>query len=310
MEPEGDLLVVGESLVDVVVGADGAPREHAGGSAANVAVALARLDRPVRLATALADDRNGAIVATYLGRDRVALATDPETIERTASARAVLGEDGAARYEFDLEWALSPVPAEPVPLAVHACSLGAVVAPGAEEVLATLRRLRGAALRSYDVNARPALTGTGPELVEAVERVVAEADLVKASDEDLAAVYPDLSEEQAVSRLLGLGPVAVVLTRGAAGATWYAAGRGRPVSVSAPTVEVADTIAAGDTFSAALLDALWARGLVGPGAAERIAALPRRTRSKLLAHAVRAGALATTRPGADPPYRAEVGSAG
>ncbi|NPC98020.1 carbohydrate kinase [Nocardioides sp. zg-DK7169] len=300
------MLVVGESLVDVVEHADGSRREHPGGSAANVAVALARLDRPVRLATALADDRYGAIVATYLGRDRVSLAVDPETIERTASARAVLDAEGAARYELDLEWVLTPVPAEPAPLAVHACSLAAVLAPGAEEVLATLRRLRGTALVTYDVNARPVLTGSGEELAAAVERVVALADLVKASDEDLLAVYPELSEDEAVARLLSLGPVAVVLTRGAAGATWH--GSGRSVSVAAPTVEVVDTIGAGDTFSAALLDALWARGLVGPGAAERIAALPRRHRTKVLTHAVRAGALATTRPGADPPYRAEVGS--
>ena len=84
---------------------------------------------------------------------------------------------------------------------------------------------------------------------------------------------------------------------------------GRPDIGLVSMAEVADTIAAGDTFSAALLDALWERGLLGEGAAERIAALPRRTLTKVLDHAVRAGALATTRPGADPPYRAEVGRA-
>ena len=50
------VLVVGEALVDVVHTADGAVREHPGGSAANVAVALARLGRRVRFATAYADD--------------------------------------------------------------------------------------------------------------------------------------------------------------------------------------------------------------------------------------------------------------
>ena len=44
---------------------------------------------------------------------------------------------------------------------------------------------------SYDVNARPAVTGTGPDVVERVERMVAVADLVKASDEDLEALYPE-----------------------------------------------------------------------------------------------------------------------
>ncbi len=101
-----DVLVVGEALVDVVRRADGSVAEHAGGSAANVAVALARLGRPVRFATAIADDRYGGIVAAYIGRDGVRLASDPEVIGRTATAQATLADDGSATYEFDLEWRL------------------------------------------------------------------------------------------------------------------------------------------------------------------------------------------------------------
>ena len=73
---------------------------------------------------------------------------------------------------------------------MHTCSLGAVLEPGADDVVALLDRLRADATISYDVNARPAITGTGPEVVARVERVVAVSDLVKASDEDLAALYP------------------------------------------------------------------------------------------------------------------------
>lgn len=300
-----DVLVVGEALVDVVRRADGSVAEHAGGSAANVAVALARLGRPVRFATAIADDRYGGIVAAYVGRDGVRLAADPEVVERTASAQATLAADGSASYEFDLEWRLGEVPDEPRPLAVHACSIGAVLAPGAAQVRDVLARMRPHATVTYDVNARPAITGTGADLRASVEAVVALADVVKASDEDLAVLHPDTDPVTAARRLLDLGPSAVVVTRGADGSTWVAADG--VVDVPAVRAEVVDTIAAGDTFAAALVDGLWSRGLLGAEQRPALAAITDVDRTALLAHAARAAALVVARPGADPPYRRELG---
>src|SRR3954454_14038439 len=98
-----DVLVVGESLVDIVHAADGATREHAGGSAATVAVALTRLGRPVRFVTAWADDARGRVLAEHVAEAGVRLAADPAVLSRTATAAATLGADGAASYEFDLE---------------------------------------------------------------------------------------------------------------------------------------------------------------------------------------------------------------
>ncbi|MDN4173795.1 carbohydrate kinase [Nocardioides sp. SOB77] len=299
-----DVLVVGESLVDVVRGPDGTTREHAGGSAANVAVALARLGRPVRFATAYAEDERGALVARHLAAAGVELATDPAVVARTSTALATIGTGGAATYEFDLSWELGPVTDEPAPLHVHTCSLGAVVAPGAEDVAALLRRLRDRATVTYDVNARPAVTGTGADVVARVERVAALADLVKASDEDLAALWPDLDEASAVAHLLALGPAAVVVTRGAEGAAWTT---GRcSVEVASLPVEVADTIGAGDTFGAALVDALWERGLLGADRREELAGVAEDVVAEVLEHAARAAAVTVSRPGADPPYRHEL----
>lgn len=119
-------LVVGESLVDIVHAADGATLEYAGGSAANVAVALARLGRSVRFATAWADDARGAVLAAHLEQAGVQLAADPHVLARTATAAATIGSDGAASYEFDLEWRLGEVGVDEHPVAVHVCSLGAV----------------------------------------------------------------------------------------------------------------------------------------------------------------------------------------
>jgi fructokinase len=153
---------------------------------------------------------------------------------------------------------------------------------------------------TYDVNARPAVTGSGPDLVRATEDVVALADLVKASDEDLAVLYPEDSLEQAAERLLGLGPTAVVVTRGRHGATWFgAAGR---VDAPATDVEVADTIGAGDTFGAGIIDALWELDALGG----RLVGLAADEVEGVLRHAARAAAVTVSRPGADPPYRHEL----
>jgi fructokinase len=291
---ERDVLVVGESLVDIVHAADGSTREYAGGSAANVAVALSRLGRPVRFVTAWADDARGAVLAGHLAGAGVTLAADPQVLERTATAAATIGADGSASYVFDLDWRIGDVEAGE-PVAVHVCSIGAVLEPGADQVLTLVTGLRGWATISYDINARPAITGTGSDLVARVERTVAVADLVKASDEDLTNLYPHLGVAEAAAHLLALGPAAVVVTRGGDGATWVSA-QGS-VEVASLPVEVADTIGAGDTFGAAVLDALWDRKVADLTAAEI---------EGILAHAARAAAVTVSRPGADPPYRSEL----
>lgn len=295
--------MVGESLVDIVHAADGSSREYAGGSAANVAVALARLGRRVRFATAWADDDRGRVLDTHLRGAGVELAVDPHALARTATAAATIGVDGAASYEFDLEWRLNPVDAGE-PLAVHTCSLGAVVEPGADEVRSLLAGLRAVATISYDVNARPAITGTGPDVVGRVERMATVCDLVKASDEDLAALYPDRDLEAAARTLLALGPAAVLVTRGPDGATWVA--DHTTVEIASQPVRVADTIGAGDTFGAATLDALWERGRLGAAHRDELRDLPAAEIAEVLAHAAAAAAVTVSRPGADPPYRAEL----
>ena len=192
------------------------------------------------------------------------------------------------------------MPVQPAPMAVHVCSLGAVLAPGAADVRALVDRVRGAATITYDVNARPSITGTGADVVATVEALVALSDVVKVSDEDLETLWPDLPVDDAARRLAGLGPRAVVVTRGGEGASWVEAER--RVDVASRPVTVADTIGAGDTFAAALVDGLWTHGLLGG----RLPVLTDVVVEDLLAHAARAAAVTVSRPGADPPFRAEL----
>jgi fructokinase len=298
------VLVVGESLVDIVHGADGATTEYAGGSAANVAVALARLGRRVRFVSGWADDARGRLLADHVTKAGVELAADPLALTRTATAAATIGADGGASYEFDLEWRINPVELEPLPLVAHTCSLGAVLEPGADEAHDLLVALRGSATISYDVNARPAITGTGPDVVALVERMAAVSDLVKASDEDLTHLYPTLDLDAAARHLLALGPVAVILTRGAEGATWV--GPHATVEAASLPVAVADTIGAGDTFGAAVIDGLWERELLGADRRETLRDLKPADIAEVLTYAARAAAVTVSRPGADPPYRSEL----
>lgn len=296
-------LVVGESLVDVMVRGE-QRQEYAGGSAANAAVALARLGRSVVLATRYADDAHGKLLADQ--HVAAGLTVVGGRASRTSSAIARIGADGAAAYDFDIVWDLGrfDVPAEVRPVVVHACSLGAVLLPGADAVVAAATPLRESATISYDVNARPSITGTGPEIVARIEAVVDLADVVKASDEDLTALYPGRSWRDSAAALLRRGPAAVIVTQGGAGAT-VLAGAGS-VDVAVPSVEVADTIGAGDTFGAAVLDALWSRDLLGADRRDALVALALDEWREVAAYAARAAAVTVSRPGADPPYAHEL----
>lgn len=298
-----DVLVAGETLVDVVSGADGSVVEQPGGSAANAAVALARLGVRASLATSWGDDERGAELADHLAVEGVRVVGDPMLLARTSTAHASVGADGAAHYAFDVEWDLPQVSEVEPPQVLMLCSLAPLVEPGATKV----RELLGLWKQStvvYDLNIRPGITGVDDAVRRAAEHVAAQAHLVKASDEDLAALWPDLGLVAAAHHLLRLGARAVVVTRGPAGAMWVQ--RGRLVAEPAVRVErVADTIGAGDTFGAALVAWL----LEHVGVPQQWDGLLEAQVREALAWASAAAAVTVSRPGADPPTRADLEAA-
>ncbi|GAB4013857.1 carbohydrate kinase family protein [Nocardioides ultimimeridianus] len=300
-----EVLVVGESLIDVVSSSEGVLTGHAGGSAANVAIALARLGLPTRFATSFGRDEHGDRLADHLAASGVALAGDPRAVERTSTAVATIAPDGSASYAFDIDWRLHEVDVDITPRALHLCSYSALTGPGATVVTATAGRLHGAATISYDINLRPAITGTGDEVVAAVERLASLSTVVKASDEDLAHLYPHRSVEHGAAALLRLGPAAVVVTRGRDGASaWTTTGR---VDVASRPTTVADTIGAGDTFMAGLIVALADLDLLGGQRAMQLRALGAVEWASVLEFASSAAAVTVSRSGANPPYRHELG---
>lgn len=289
------VLVIGEALVDVVHRTDGSVAEHPGGSPANVALGLGRLGRRADLLSDLGDDARGAVVRDWLAASGARLLPTAAG-RRTSTATARLREDGSAAYEFDLAW-------EPLgdvdPTAydvVHTGSIAAVLEPGAGTVRELLQRARGAATITYDPNARPAIMGDRAASTRRIEALVALADVVKVSDEDLAWLYPGADPAAVIEEWRERGPAVVAVTLGADGV--LAAGTAGRVEVPAVPTSVVDTVGAGDTFMAALIDGVLELGLDAV-AGEHL--------QPVLARSARAAALNVARPGASPPTVAELG---
>jgi fructokinase len=297
-----DVTVLGEALVDIVTTAASAS-ERPGGSPANVSVALGRLGRDAALVARVADDERGQALRAWLTASGVELLTagDPE---RTATARATIGENGNATYDFDIDWVL-PSPVEvPASRIFHTGSVAATLAPGADEVRAAAARARGSALVSYDPNIRPALTGGVEDARARVEALVALSDVVKASAEDAGWLYPAMSTADVARHWVGLGAGLAVITDGDAGSLGVTAHA--TVDVPAVSTAVVDTVGAGDTFMGALLDGILNLAGDVDGLRESVRALDGETLPALLHRAARAAAITVGREGMDPPTREDL----
>jgi fructokinase len=302
-----DFLVIGECVADIVRTPGRPDVPHPGGSPANVAYGLARLGRSTALLTQLGEDDAGELIGAHLRSAGVEVVTDGQHGVATPTAVVTLDAAGTASYDFSVDWTLRPVPVPAVPGHVHLGSIGAVHEPGASAAVALTARQRPHATVSYDPNVRPALFGDRAAAVGRVERCVALADVVKASDEDAAWLYPGEPLDRVAARWLASGPAVVFVTLGAEGALAYA--RGLRVAQAPVRTEVADTVGAGDAFMAAVLDALKDLGATGTGGRAALDALGADAVRGVLRHAATAAALTVSRRGANPPDRAELRAA-
>lgn len=252
-----DVLVVGEALIDIVAGDDGADRELVGGSPANVAVGLARQGHATRLLTRIGRDERGRRIATQIEESGARVDERSFTDAPTSTARARLRPDGSAEYEFAIDWAVPAADARDLAgvRAVHTGSIALFLEPGGTAVLDTLRAAAAAgAIVSVDPNIRPALVGDHAGALARFGEAVASADLVKLSDEDARWLYPDLDDEEVLTRIAELGPALVVITRGGEGL--LARGAHGVVAAAPYVVTVADTIGAGDAAMASLVSSV------------------------------------------------------
>lgn len=300
------VIVAGEALIDLVPRPDGSLAPLVGGGPFNTARALGRLGQPTDFIGCVSRDRFGRLLAETLNAEGVRLDERLRTDRPTSLAMAELDEGGAATYRFYFTGtsaeALTPdvaLPAAPQRASgLHVGSLGLVLEPLATAVEALVERWAGETLVMVDPNVRPSMIQDFTAYTERLGRIVARADIVKVSDDDLRILAPDRAPQDAAKALLAQGPRLVLLTLGAEGAVAFGGFGARPAA--APAVDVVDTIGAGDTFSGAWL-ARWlelGKPLDDPDAVVETTEF-----------ACRAAAFCCGRAGASPPTRAEIEAA-
>ena len=310
--------MAGEALVDLVPAPVSGYYEFApGGSPANVAVGLSRLGIPARMLARIADDMLGRRLRDHLGDNGVQLDHVVTATEQTSMAVVMVGPDGGPSYDFrvtgtaDWQWtpaelahALDPGPAGPV-VALHSGSLALTTAPGDAALRALMARAAETATVSYDPNCRPGLMGTPAEVLGGVYELIAVADVVKVSLEDLEWLLPGTAPEKVIEDWLGRGPAIVAVTMGGDGVM---AGTSAGLRTRRPGVPVTviDTVGAGDTFSAAILAGLYRRGLLGADRRPALHEIDDSTLDALADESLLAAAITCSRRGADPPTAEDV----
>lgn len=297
---DAQFLVIGEALIDIVARHAESPVEHVGGSPANVAVGLARLDNAVRFNTCLGDDARGERIRTHL-RHRGVHVIDGTDDHPTSTAQANIDESGAASYVFNLFWDPGHIELPESVGHIHTGSIAAVLEPGGTEILDALDRGRAQATVSYDPNFRSSIMGDVDAAKARIEDVIGRSDVVKASSDDVAIMYPDLSLEQVLAHWIDLGPALAVITRAEDGVTFQIAGA-EPVTRPAPPTTVVDTVGAGDSFMAGLVSGLHTLGLLGsPEARERLYAASPADVEPAIERGALCGAMTVSRAGAYAP---------
>lgn len=289
----------GEALVDLV------PDPVAGGGPMNVAIAAARLGAPAAFAGGISTDVYGDLLWEHL----VANGVDTRLCRRfdAPTARALVEHVPKLRFRFDGDGTADTL-LDDVNLAslrdgphiVHGGTLGLFRGRTAETLADLVEHHDG--IVSLDPNIRPQIIGDRTRWEHFHERWITRTDIYKASDEDLAWIWPNQSADSAARSLLARGVSAVVVTRGADGLTVVT--EDGEVQVGAPPVEVLDTVGAGDTIVAVVLASLLE--LATNDGVLDVGDVSLSVWKTIARRAVAAAAITCSRVGSDPPYRTDL----
>ena len=306
------IVVAGEALIDLIVHPDGRLDAVPGGGPFNTARTMARLDGEAAYLGCLSVDHFGGVLRDALRGDGVDLSLTSTTELPTTLAVAELDAAGAATYRFHTsDTSAQRLTVEAVraalaarPRAFHLGTLGLVLEPMATLLVAGLTTAGAETLVMVDPNCRPLVIPGRAAYVDRLRGVLARADVVKVSADDLAYLAPDMAARDAARSLLGTdpapggGPSAVLLTDGPRDVVVLT--RDGVLELPVPAVRVVDSVGAGDAFGGAFL-ARWVER--GWGRAELADAAALREATTL---AIEVATLTCGRPGADPPRRAEL----
>jgi fructokinase len=294
--------VVGEVLIDLIP--DGSDRiPIVGGGPANTAKALSKLGINTQFIDGISSDEYGQMAKGELVASGVKLDYVKYSDKPTCLAIVSLSDSGSASYEFlientatfdfNLDWL--PNPQAKPPVLLHIGTLATVIEPGASVLFEWAQSVAKVAPIVFDPNIRPAVINDRKKLLMQVERWVSIASAVKVSDQDIKWLYPSLEIDQVVSNWLTKGPTLIVVTYGDKGLAGYRVGE--KVIVDAVKVAVADTVGAGDTVGAILIEAIVNDGLNTLGGVRS---------EMMLKRAAKAAAITVSRSGANPPTLKEI----
>jgi fructokinase len=295
--------VCGEVLIDLIPGADGVRVPHVGGGPANTAKALARLGHDVQFIDGISTDEYGVAARKELLDDEVkldlALTSDKPTCLAIVSLDANGGAsyefkiDGTATFDFDLKWL--PDPSRYKPQVLHIGTLVTVIQPGADVLYDWAMQVAEFAPIVFDPNIRPSVMGDRDLYEAAVEKWAALSSVIKVSDDDMAWLYPGQKYEDVAKRWINDGAALVVVTRGSQGIIGFTCDGS--VEVNGAKISVADTVGAGDTVGAIIVEAMIEKGIL---------ALTGDVLKATLHRAAVAAGITCSRKGAQPPYKHEL----
>ena len=298
----GQVWVAGEVLIDLIP--EGADRKPVvGGGPANTAKALAKLGIETQFIDGISCDGYGQmakddLVSTGVKLDYVKYSDKPTCLaiislsdSRSATYEFVI--ENTATFDFTLDWLPNPQTVRPSLL--HIGTLATVIEPGASVLFKWAQSVVGVAPIVFDPNVRSAVIGDRKQYVAQAERWVEISSAVKVSNEDINWLYPSNTIEQVVNDWLIKGPSLIVVTYGDKGLTGYR--KGEVVSVEAVAVKVADTVGAGDTVGAILVEAILKDG---------VASLTGSRLEFILKRAAKAAAITVSRVGANSPTSEEL----
>jgi fructokinase len=290
--------VCGEVLIDVLP-----TGPVVGGGPANTAKALARLGHSVDFIGGISADSYGQMTRKELERDGVGLGLSLESDKPTCTATLQLDKAGSATYTFVIDGTATfdfspswlPDPERLKPSVLHIGTLATVVEPGASVLFDWAVKCAEFAPIVFDPNVRPSFLGDREKYCQAVEKWVGIASVVKLSDEDIAWLYPDQSLDEVAHRWLEGETSLVVVTRGAKGIIGYT--QGASEEVEGVRVDVVDTVGAGDTVGAILVEGVVQHSVAG---------LAGHTLNTVLHRAAVAAGITVSRAGAQPPRMHEL----
>ena len=294
--------VSGEVLIDLIP--DGLKRKPiVGGGPANTAKALSKIGIDIQFIGGISSDKYGQIAKEILVESGVKLDYVKYSDKPTCLAIVSLSESGSASYEFVIENTATfdftpdwlPNPQSERPSLLHIGTLATAIEPGASVLFEWAQSVVKVAPIVFDPNIRPAVISDRKQYMKQVERWVSISSAVKVSDEDIKWLYPSLEIDQVVNNWLAKGPSLIVVTYGDKGLAGYRVGE--KVIVDAVKVLVTDTVGAGDTVGAILVEAIVKDGLSSLSGVKL---------EMMLKRAAKAAAITVSRSGANPPTLKEI----